>query len=279
MTAASVRGGWAKKAVKLLLLAPASLGRPRDPGLYVLIYHRVGAGMEREMDVPTELFRAQMTYIRQRMEVVPLEDGLDALAQGSWSGRDKVALTFDDGYSEVYTKAWPVLSELGIPATVFVATGFAEGEFPPPIRPEAMGAGAEPRPLEWRQMKEMMEAGQISFGSHSHSHRVFGTLSRAAAEDEAVHSKEILERRLGSTVSVFAYPQAVPGNEDVISEHFRYAVAGIGAKNVVAGFDPRRVVRTPVRATDGMFFFRRRLTGILPLEDRVYEGIRRGAKE
>src|SRR5262249_34201252 len=43
---------WAKKGVKLALLAPAAWGRVREPGLFVLIYHRVGAGQGREMDLP-----------------------------------------------------------------------------------------------------------------------------------------------------------------------------------------------------------------------------------
>ena len=109
---------WGKKALKLALLAPSAFGRIREPGLFVLVYHRVGAGMGREMDLPTDLFEAQLRYLGERFEPVPLADGLGRLAAGETLRRDLVAVTFDDGYKEVYAEAWPVLREAGIPATI-----------------------------------------------------------------------------------------------------------------------------------------------------------------
>lgn len=273
MTESSVPSTWAKKAVKLALLAPAYVGRPKDPGLYVLIYHRVGAGMGREMDVPDSLFHAQMDHIRRRMEVVTLQAGLDGIKSGSVPRRDRVAVTFDDGYREVYTHAWPILSDLGVPATVFLSTGFIEGEHPAPIRADALGTGADPEPLTWPQLREMRASG-ADIGSHSHSHPRFDRISREEAFLEASRSKEIIESGLGRPVRLFAYPSAVPGNEDAVAENYEYAVARVGSKNLVRGFHPLRVVRTPVRASDGMFFFRRRLAGIRPLEDRLYMTLR-----
>ena len=265
---------WGKKALKLALLAPSAFGRIREPGLFVLVYHRVGAGMGREMDLPTDLFEAQLHYLGERFEPVPLADGLGRLAAGETLRRDLVAVTFDDGYKEVYAEAWPVLREAGIPATIFVATGFLDGDRPAPLRAGAGGQGSPPEPITWEQIGEMMASGLIAVGSHSHSHADFERISKEEAEMEAALSKDIVERRVGERPEIFAYPRAIVAHEDVIARHYRYAVAADGTKNLAKSFDPYRVSRTPVRASDGMFFFRRRLDGIRPLEDRVYDRMR-----
>lgn len=249
--------------------------RVREPGLYVLIYHRIGADMGQEMDLPAARFAEQMRELRDGFRIVSLLDGLEMLARGEVPNRDLVAVTFDDGYREVYSAAWPVLRHLKIPATVFIATGFVDGSSPAPIRAGASGAGAPALALTWDQIGEMTESGLMQAGSHSKTHRDFDTISREEAEDEVAGAKETLARHAGAAaVDVFAYPRAIAAHENVVAAHHRFAVVGDGTKNVVSSFDPLRVSRTPVRASDGMFFFRRRLEGMRPLEDEVYARMR-----
>ncbi|MEA2555378.1 MAG: hypothetical protein QOI60_709 [Actinomycetota bacterium] len=264
----------AKKGLKLALLPAAMTGREARPGLFVLIYHRVGAGQGREMDLPVRTFAAQMHGLRAHADVMRLSDGLASLAAESLV-RDAVAVTFDDGYREVYTNAWPVLRDLDIPATVFLPTGFMEGSSPAPIRPGAADRGAEPRALDWTQVGEMAATGSMDLGSHSVTHREFDTLSRDEAEDEAARSKEMLIRRTGVRTELFAYPRAKVAHHDVVGAHYRYAVAADGVKNVDVA--DGLVARTPVRASDGVFFFTCKLQGMRPLEDRVYRRLRRSA--
>jgi peptidoglycan/xylan/chitin deacetylase (PgdA/CDA1 family) len=268
----------AKKAVKLALLAPASAKRTQEPGLFVLIYHRVGAGQGQEMDQPLPMFRRQMEWLSSNASVVSLADGLDRLALGDPFEQDLVAITFDDGYHDVFTRAWPVLRDLALPATVFLATGFMEGESPAPIRAGAASTGEPPRPLGWDQVGEMAATGLLGVGSHTHTHREFDGLSAAEAEEECDRANGLLASRAGVTPDVFAYPRAVIGNEDVVASRYRWAVAADGTKNVPGAADAHRLSRTPVRASDGFFFFRRRLDGIAPLEDRFYDRLRRSSK-
>jgi peptidoglycan/xylan/chitin deacetylase (PgdA/CDA1 family) len=263
----------AKKAVKAALLPPASIGREREPGLFILIYHRVGAGMGREMDVPESLFRRQMEFLRDRAEVVSLSEGVGRLSSGP-PAADFVAITFDDGYRDVSTRAWPILRDLALPATLFLATAFLEGEAPAPIRPGAGDAGEPPEPLAWEQVAEMAASGLVEVGSHSHTHREFDRLTPEEAREECERSGAIVEDRVGRAAVGFAYPRAVAGNRDVVRSRYPWAVAGGGGKNVARSLDPFALSRTPVRASDGMFFFRRRLAGIRPLEDRLYERLR-----
>ena len=264
---------WSKRGVKLALLAPAMWAREREPGLFVLIYHRVGAGQGREMDLPAERFHRQMRMLRSRTEPVSLEDGLARLSEGT-PPRDLVAVTFDDGYREVYTRAWPVLRDLRIPATVFLPTGFMDGTAPAPIREGAASRGEPPAPLTWDQVGEMASTGLLTVGSHSVTHTDYDRLSRDHAEEESAASREVLRQRTGAAVDLFAYPRAVVAHEDVVAAHYRFAVAADGVKNLAGGLDPMRLTRTPVRESDGTFFLRRRLDGMAPLEDRWYAWLR-----
>jgi peptidoglycan/xylan/chitin deacetylase (PgdA/CDA1 family) len=67
-----------------------------------------------------------MGWIREWFDVLPLEDAVAALSRGSLPAR-ALAITFDDGYADNFTVALPILRELGLPATFFVASGFLDG--------------------------------------------------------------------------------------------------------------------------------------------------------
>lgn len=71
-------------------------------------------------------FRAQLTFLARHMRILPLREALGYLASGSLPRR-AVSITFDDGYANNYSCALPVLRALGVPATVFVATGYLDG--------------------------------------------------------------------------------------------------------------------------------------------------------
>lgn len=96
--------------------------------LLVLGYHRV-------LDAPDPMypgdpdetrFRAQMQVLARDFTVLPLIEALERLSSATLPPR-AVSVTFDDGYADNYTRAWPVLRQLGLPATVFVASGFLDG--------------------------------------------------------------------------------------------------------------------------------------------------------
>jgi peptidoglycan/xylan/chitin deacetylase (PgdA/CDA1 family) len=264
----------AKKAVKLALLGPATARRTAQPGLVVLIYHRVGAGMGQEMDVPLGTFQRQMEWLSANASVVGLREGLERLEGGP--SRDLVAISFDDGYRDAYRQAWPVLRDLQLPATLFLATAFLEGEGPAPIRAGPAGGGDPAEPLRWDEVGAMASSGLVEVDSHGHTHREFDRLSAAEADEECERSNAVLRQRTGVEAKAFAYPRAVVGNEEVVARRYRWALAAGGAKNV-PGAPAHRLSRTPVRASDGVYFFRRRLSGNAPLEDRLYDRLRRSS--
>ncbi len=96
----------------------------------ILGYHQVVADIanaERDsipgMAISTHTFRRQMEFLRERYEVLSLTEAGAVLRDEASTVRPAVVLTFDDGYRSVYDQAWPVLRELGLPATVFLNPG------------------------------------------------------------------------------------------------------------------------------------------------------------
>lgn len=96
--------------------------------LVVLMWHRVLPEPDPlRPDDPDALEFARVAALLARwFNVVSLEEGLAGLRAGTLPSR-AVAITFDDGYADNLTVAQPILARLGLPATVFVATGYLNG--------------------------------------------------------------------------------------------------------------------------------------------------------
>lgn len=97
-------------------------------GLQILMYHRVLAQPDpfREGDPTVRDFARQMQVVRRWFQPLDLVEAAERLQAGTLPPRACV-ITFDDGYLDNLTLAAPILKSLGIPATVFVASGFGDG--------------------------------------------------------------------------------------------------------------------------------------------------------
>lgn len=106
--------------------APAApvASRDQEQAPLILVYHRVcHARLDNQyLSVSPENFAAQMELLASRRRVLPLGRLLDELEQGACP-QGCAAVTFDDGYADNLHQALPVLSRLGVPATVFVTVG------------------------------------------------------------------------------------------------------------------------------------------------------------
>ena len=103
----------------------------RKPSAQILTYHRVNDDNDPFFpSTPTEIFQCQMEYISRTFRVMTVEEIVERMDAGTLP-RNVVAITFDDGYRDTLTHAAPILARYGLPATVFLATGFiGAGEFP-----------------------------------------------------------------------------------------------------------------------------------------------------
>ncbi|GAB3786266.1 polysaccharide deacetylase family protein [Dyella agri] len=106
--------------------------------LRVLAYHRVLPLAEPDrFDFDLELvsasldgFRRQMQLLQRRFRPLQLTQVLAMLDAGERLPANTVVVTFDDGYDDNYRYVFPVLRELGIPATFFVCTGHIDSGRP-----------------------------------------------------------------------------------------------------------------------------------------------------
>jgi peptidoglycan/xylan/chitin deacetylase (PgdA/CDA1 family) len=108
------------------LIRPLSLAvgyTRRSPVIPILAYHRVND--ERDPffpSIPTGVFERHMAYIGRAYRVLTVEELADRMRHGDLP-RNALAITFDDGYRDNLTHAAPILTNYGLPATIFLATG------------------------------------------------------------------------------------------------------------------------------------------------------------
>jgi len=114
-------------------MGKARLGFPGPirEGVNIIAYHRVVrdiAKAERDaiygIVISTATFRRHCEMLRRAFDVVSLETSRHFMAEGRKTARPLAVITFDDGYRDFYDEAFPVLNDLGLPATVVVPTGY-----------------------------------------------------------------------------------------------------------------------------------------------------------
>ena len=71
--------------------------------------------------------------------------------------KNSILITFDDGYKNNYTLAFPILKKYNMKATIFLNTKFI---------------GKDEFYLNWDEIKEMYESGLVDFQLHTHSHQL-----------------------------------------------------------------------------------------------------------
>jgi peptidoglycan/xylan/chitin deacetylase (PgdA/CDA1 family) len=209
------------------------------------------------MEVTTEAFSWQLEWLVANREVVSLDTAVER-----WHEPDAdrlVVLTFDDGYRDTYTTAFPLMAGRRVPFTLYLSTEMIES-----IPTES---GAEP--LRWDQIETMVDSGLVTVGSHTHTHRDL----RFASADETLWEVEsadsIIDARLGVRPRHFAYPWGYWGESahDVVRQ--RYESAVLGAPISRSDFDPHKMHRYPIQLSDGIAWFRARLSGGLLAEESV----------
>lgn len=172
----------------------------------VLAYHSVRPDPSDQGTRPESL-EAHVRWLTAACEIVPLEDVLTRARRRDQT-KPVVAVTFDDGFGDNHTYAFPILRRFGVPATFFLATGLIERD-PRVLRSAWDGWREEGSTLTWQQVREMRHGG-MSFGSHGHSHASLARLDDETTLAELETSKQILEERLDEPITSIAYPLGRP---------------------------------------------------------------------
>ena len=119
-------------------------------------------------------------------------------------------ITFDDGYRDNYTLAYPLLKRLGVPFTVYVTTGFIDNQLPMWWYPgQRLGISKE-------ELLALDVDPLCTIGAHTVSHSKLDTLTRAQQYQEIAQSKQTLEALLGHEIRHFSFPHGAH-NEDTLA--------------------------------------------------------------
>jgi len=173
--------------------------RRRRAGLQILMYHRVGKRDDAFLPVTElEVFRRQMACLADCRRIYPLDEAVEALAEGRLED-GAVAVTFDDGYRDNYLHAFPVLRDHGLCATIFLATGYVGTgrilwhdrvfrAFHSARRERLEGFGPGGETLVWHNERQKREACLLAL-------RTIRGLTTEARD----HRMAVLEERLDAT--------------------------------------------------------------------------------
>jgi len=238
----------------------------REPSIPILMYHSISgedeSGLHAYFRTCTSpyVFADQMAYLHSDgYSTCSLAQALDYLRSGTHTATKPVVITFDDGYSDFYREAFPVLHRYGFSATVFLPTAYI-GESPVQFK------GREC--LTWAEVRELQRHG-ISFGSHTVTHPQLRGLNARAIDEEIGNSKHTIEEKLGCAVDSFSYPFAFPQTEAEFTRMLRDSLRLAGYHNGVCtivgrashGSDPFFMERLPVNSCDDAALFQAKLAG------------------
>jgi peptidoglycan/xylan/chitin deacetylase (PgdA/CDA1 family) len=244
------------------------------------MYHQVGRPVTNvkacEECVSPERFEQQIrALVDSGYRAITLTQLAQCLSSDDLTAlRRSVVLTFDDGLSGQFVNARAVLRRYGLPATFFLVAGYVgRRALLPHLGLDGCrdDAGAKPladwRTVSWEEAAEISKDG-IEIGCHSLTHRSFGTLAPADVDAEVKLSKQVLERRLGIPVRVFAYPfgSRAYGDFNLDAERALATAGYEAACTTVVGTNGRGTApfafrRIPVEERDGPFRLQCKLIG------------------
>ncbi len=228
-----------------------------------LVYHRVCPD---DLYTPSEYavrvsdFRRQMEYVlAQGYTAATLEEFQYSLTHPRSSTGKRILVTFDDGYRDNYTHAFPILRALGIPAVVFLVADITRRTnwWDQPLGVPAADL------LQEHEIREMADAG-IAFGSHTVSHVSLPGLPSDVLRKEITGSKEMISSITRVPVTSFSYPYGhVDGNVRALVRGAGYGCAfAVNGGPFLPASDPWEVRRVNVTASARGWGLSSKLSGV-----------------
>jgi peptidoglycan/xylan/chitin deacetylase (PgdA/CDA1 family) len=190
---------------------------------------------------------------------VSLNEAVQLLQRTGSVPEKVVAITFDDGFRDVYTQAMPVLDEHGFTATIYLPTAFIGDQRRSFKNREC---------LTWSEVRDLHARG-IEFGTHTVNHPVLYQLNWSDIEFETSNSKAEVENRLQTTVASFSYPYAFPQEDRQYTRRLVKILSDQGYQSCVTTVignshmndDLFKLKRLPVNNCDDDTLFAAKLAG------------------
>ena len=158
----------------------------------ILMYHSISYDEASTLSVAPENFTRQIGYLHKKgYKVISLDKFVERMKKGDHFPHNTVVITFDDGFVDNYTYAFPALVKYKMPATVFLITGYM---------------GSREKYLNWDQVRLMADNG-IDFGAHTRNDVYLPAVkSDKELMEELTGSKADIEKALGKKADYFCYP-------------------------------------------------------------------------
>lgn len=238
----------------------------RERRIPILMYHSISENADKkchpyfQTTTTPEVFAAHMKYLHDyKYSVINLQDILKYFENKRNISDKPVVITFDDGFRDFCSNAFPVLQKYGFSSTVFLPTGFI-GKEPSEFKGKKC--------LLWQEVRNLRKKG-IIFGSHTVNHLKLNMLKSDELEFELMRSKEQIEDEIGEPVESFSYPFAFPQGDKEFIANLRGILERYGYKygvNTRIGTSGRNddflfLKRIPVNALDDPLFFKAKLIG------------------
>lgn len=170
----------------------------------VLGYHGASATWRHALSIPPDEIERQVKMLL-RLGFRPASTAV-AVARP----RERfLCVTFDDAYRSV-ANVLPVLDRLGVPATIFACSRFADAAAPLAVPELATQPETELLTMGWDELREHAARG-VEIGSHTVSHPHLPRLGDEEIERELRESRQRIEAELGRRCRLLAYPY---GEED-----------------------------------------------------------------
>lgn len=215
-------------------------------------------------------FEERIKFLRKHNEFISIDEYINHVNSGCEISRNKILLTFDDGYRCLYSVVFPLMKKYSLPVTVFLTTGSINEQRVPyhdqllysliagmGKKVDLSGFGFDNQVinlnskqrifdtyvwlsrnmkavrnenrlkvlqsikeqlrisatlfdgnemLTWEHLKEMLDSGLLSIGTHTVTHPILARLNETEARDELLSSKYEIESRLGIEIKAVAYP-------------------------------------------------------------------------
>lgn len=167
----------------------------------VLCYHRFGPTVADSMTVTTKVFESQLQWLKDhQFTVIPLKTLVNYLrGQGPPPPPKSVVITVDDGHKTVNSEMLPLVRKYNIPVTLF-------------IYPSCVSNASYA--MTWEQLKALQATGLFDMQGHTFWHPNFKKEKKKLkpaeyqklVDTQLAKSKAVLEKKLGTTVDVLAWP-------------------------------------------------------------------------
>lgn len=181
----------------------------------ILMYHRVAEPVKGQpkptWNVTPARLRSQLTGLLKRgFQPWPLRKLIEYRRRRLPIAKNVFVVTFDDGYENNFTQAFPILRDLRVPATIFLATSFIGSDEPLPFDDWQAKGSPDVPPDAWQalslaQCREMQASGLIELAAHTHTHQDFRGRPEAL-RDDLRGCLAFLRQNFNLTDATFAFP-------------------------------------------------------------------------